>query len=190
MDRPWWVEVIKWGLWLVLMTAVMGWLGRTRKSTIVVGGGDGVMIYPRSMLILGIVGLLMFFGGVVGAYFTGETGALLLLLFFGLWCFQPIAEWARVRHQIEPEGLRYQTVFGRRGVLRWSDVRRVRYSDMGKWFRLDGAQGATVRVSAMLTGLEAFSKALIEEVPREHFSDDAFEIAHRATQGVLPKIWG
>jgi hypothetical protein len=27
----WWISLAQWALWLVVMMAIMGWLGRTRR---------------------------------------------------------------------------------------------------------------------------------------------------------------
>ncbi len=50
--RPLWAIVLQWTLWLVLMTAVMRWLGRTRERQT---DGAGTLAHPRSTLIIGLV---------------------------------------------------------------------------------------------------------------------------------------
>ena len=122
-NGPWWAQVLAWGTWFVLMSLVMGWLARSRQRPRS-GSRQGVLEYPRSVFVLGLVcsGLFLAFA-LLSLLLPGKTGSPLIPLFFFFLGFALlgvplIAEYVRVRHQLEPGGLRYQTLFGKRGFLR------------------------------------------------------------------------
>jgi hypothetical protein len=73
--------------------------------------------------------------------------------------------------------------------LRWAQVTRVRYSQSLKWFRIEAADGAVVRVSAMLTGLPQFAQAVLAEVPEFHIDKSARPVLERTAAGFPPPIW-
>jgi hypothetical protein len=76
------------------------------------------------------------------------------------------------------------------GTLRWGEVTSVRYSQAAKWFRLDGANGEVVRVSAMLMGLPEFARILLQEVAAASIDPAARPILEQTAAGSPPSIWG
>jgi hypothetical protein len=190
--RPLWAVVLQWTLWLVLMTAVMRWLGRTRERE--ANGGAGMLAHPRSTLIIGLVCSAFFLACAVGsALLPGpRRPAFLPYFFLGFAALgvPMILDWRNARHTLVPSGLRYHTMLGRAGELRWRDVRRLRYSPSSKWFRLDLADGRAVRISAMLTGLPGFAQAALAEVDPSAIDPDTRRVLEATAGGELPKIWG
>jgi len=71
------------------------------------------------------------------------------------------------------DGIRYRTPPHGRGRLEWEDVARVSWSAAMKWFAIRTREGQTVRLSALLFGLPALAQALLMNVPRGRFEDDA-----------------
>jgi hypothetical protein len=192
-NGPWWAQILAWGLWFALMSLLMGWLARSRQRPRS-GSQPGVLQHPRSVLVLGLVcsGLFLTFA-LLSLLLPGETGSPLISLFFlgfALLGVPLIAEYVRVRHQLEPGGLRYQTLFGKRGFLPWSDVTCVRYSHTAKWFRIDGGAGEVVRISAMLTSLPEFARAVLEGVPRERIDPKTIPVLESTASGSPPSVWG
>jgi hypothetical protein len=74
-------------------------------------------------------------------------------------------------------------MFGQRGILRWSEVRKVRFASVMKWFVLELHSGTTVRVSAMLIGLPEFARLLLRYVPKEAIDPEAHALLLETTQG-------
>ena len=192
-NGPWWAQVLFWGLWFALMSLVMGWMARSRQRPRS-GGQPGVLEYPRSVFIVGLVCSGFFLAlALFSLLFPGKTGSPLISLFFlgfALLGVPLIAEYVRVRHQLEPDGLRYQSLLGKRGFVRWTDVTRLRYSEVAKWFRIDGGACEVVRISAMLTSLPEFARAALEGVSRERIDPKTVRILESTASGSPPSIWG
>ncbi len=193
MSRPWWVIAIQWIVWFAVMSLFMGWIARSFRRPRA-DGRDDVLEYPRSILVLGILGAAMGLGLAALGLLLGSGGessyVLGISLFFVLMGAWLIVEYARVRFQLEPEGLRYQTMFGKRGILHWEEMQRVRYSEMARWFRIDGARGEVVRVSIMMTSLVEFAQTMLQRVPREHIDPFALEVLESTAAGSPPPVWG
>ena len=155
--RPAWALVLQWTLWLALMTMVMRWVGRTREPPAGTHS-SGTLAHPRSTLIIGLVCTGFFLACAVGSAVlpgpsTPPRWVPFFFLAFAALGLPMILDWRNARHTLVPGGLRYRSMLGRPGDLRWADVRKLKYSVSSKWFRLDLAEGRTVRISAMLVGL-------------------------------------
>jgi PH (Pleckstrin Homology) domain-containing protein len=192
--RPVWAIVLQWTLWLALMTLVMRWVGRTREDP---AGTQarGTLAHPRSTLVIGLVCTAFFLACAVGSVvLPGRTRPPAWLPFFFL-AFAAlgvpmILDWRNARHTLVPGGLRYHTMLGRAGDLRWTEVRKLSYSSSSKWFRLDLADGRVVRISAMLVGLPEFAAAALAEVPAAAIDPGTRTVLAATAAGELPKVWG
>ena len=189
-DRPWWAVALQWAAWAAVMTLVMGWVSRSR--TAVPPGGDGVLEQPRSVLIIGWT-CTVFFAALVGLSqaFPGRNPSFwptVVFLLFVAGGLILVAECHRGRHYLTLEGLRYGKLFGWGGVVRWDQIRRLRYSDSTKWFRLDTSDGRVVRISAMLTGLPDFAAAALDRVAEDAIDPRARERLEAIREGKLPSI--
>ena len=192
--RPAWAIVLQWTLWLALMTVAMRWVGRTRERQ-TAAHAPGTLAHPRSTLVIGLVCTGFFLACAVGsAVLPGPSRPPGWLPFFFL-AFAALGvamllDWRNARHALVPGGLRYSTMLGRSGELRWMDVRKLQYSVSSKWFRLDLADGRTIRISAMLVGLPAFAAAALAEVPPMAIDPDTRKVLEGTARGELPKVWG
>src|SRR5262245_30655461 len=61
MEARGWAIWVQWGLWVFLMTLIMGWLGRTRDRARPAAEA-GHLAHPRSVLIIGVVCTVLFVG--------------------------------------------------------------------------------------------------------------------------------
>lgn len=59
-----------------------------------------------------------------------------------------------------------------------------------KWFRLDGANGEVVRVSAMLMGLSEFARVVLQKVSGSSIDPAARPILEQTAAGSPLSIWG
>lgn len=194
MARPAWVPLLQSALWVVVMTAVMAWVGRSRTRP---GPATDTrkLEQPTSTLILGLIGVV-FFGGITlisntfGRNRTTTIWTTLTFVFFAVASSTMILEYVFGRHWLSERGMAHQGMFGRRREFSWSDVRSVRYSSVMKWFVIRLHSGDAVRVSAMVMGLPELARLLLEQVPRSAIEDETFEILRQTEHGQLPKVWG
>jgi hypothetical protein len=193
-SQPWWADVVQWTFWFLAMTLVMRWIAKSRMRS--AAEGDVVILrHPRTILVVGVLcgggfGVI----AILSALFPGKDGSpLISLVFVGFALLGAVilVEYIRVRHRLEPAGLRYQTFTGKRGLLEWSELACVSYSPSMKWFRLDGSRGEVVRVSASLMGLPAFASAVLKHVPSNKIeSATTREILEQTSNGNPPSLWG
>ncbi|HXK58261.1 MAG TPA: hypothetical protein PLP42_00060 [Acidobacteriota bacterium] len=185
-------SAIKWIIWFALMTLVMRWLARSRSRS-AKPANSKLLYHPTSTLVLGLVGGGFFLALAILSYvFANDTGTLGISLFFAgfaLLGFVFVWEYFRVRHSLEPGGMRYQKLLSNGGKLRWNEVTRVHYSQSAKWFRLVTKTGEVVRVSAMLVGLPEFARAVLDEVPSESIDTTTRDVLRETAAGHPPSLW-
>lgn len=173
------------------MTVIMGWLAKSRQKA---GADTGsVLKHPRSTLIIGLVcGGFFLALAVVSHLFPGKDGSLWISLFFlgfSLLGSVIIVEYVRVRHNLEPQGMRFQPLFRAPGTLLWSDVSSIRYSPSAKWFRIETRRGQVIRVSAMLTGLPAFAQAALQGISPPSMDAATRRVLEETAAGRPPSLW-
>jgi hypothetical protein len=100
-----------------------------------------------------------------------------------------VADYAFARHRVTDDGMQYGGMFGKRGSFRWSEVTRVRYGKVAKWFVVELHSGAKVRVSAMLLGLPEFALAVLANVPRSVIDNASYGVVCETAEGDPPSIW-
>lgn len=192
MDQPWWGSVVQWGAWGVLMALVMGWIGRSRLRARPRSQSDELR-HPPSTLIVGGIGLV-FFGGcaVMSNLFPNRTvtwWTTAIFVGFALLFVLLIADYFLARHTVSEAGLSYGRLMGRRGYLRWSDLRRVTYAPSMKWFRLEGRSGDVARISVMLLGLPVFAQVVLAQAPPAAIAPETRAILEATAAGDPPSVW-
>src|SRR5262245_31938889 len=119
----------------------MGWLARSRFRKRP-DSEAGTLAHPVSTLVMGLV-CVAFFGGIalisntVGKNQTTTIWTTLTFLAFAFMSVSMIADYCFARHRVSEVGLEYGRMFGQRGAFGWSDVKRVRYAPVMKWFAID-----------------------------------------------------
>jgi hypothetical protein len=183
--------VIQWGFFFVATGAVMGWVGRSRlRPTSVTAPGR--LAHPPSTLIVGVVCSGLF--GLLAALSIASSGAGArlagaLFLVLASMSVLVVLDYCNARHSLRPDGLEYGRMLGGGGVLLWSDVHRIHYSQPGKWFRLEARDGRVVRISAMLQGLPEFAREALAHLPATAMDAKTRWILAETEQGRLPPIW-
>jgi hypothetical protein len=177
-EREWWAPLIPAAG--VLVTSLITALAAALRKRAQPAAPPARMQYPPSVRAIGafvLAGLIMLAaafavtaeyrpGGLVVAGVFAAFGALGFLLELGS---------VRVWHVLTADGLEFGRLLGRRGSLRWRDVTRLTYSKGMRWFRIETASGEVVRISAILTGLPEFARAVLEQVPSYAIDDGARE---------------
>ena len=191
-DRGWWMDAVQWGTWFVLMCLVIGWLARSRMGN-QASEASAELRFPRTVLIVGIIAWVFFIAlAFLSLLYPNTTGSLWVsLAFIGFAALGAhwVIEFFYVRHRVEPDGLRYRTLGGGSGFLRWSDIARIRYSAMTKWFRIEGVSGEVVRVSAMLMSLPDLARAILAAVPISRIDPETSDILQETANGSPPSVW-
>jgi hypothetical protein len=193
MDSDFFGPLVQWTMWGVAMTLVMGWVARSRNRARPVDDARR-LAHPPSTLVIGIIGVA-FFGGIAIAsnIWPNETVTVwttCCFIGFALLSLPMVADYFFARHEVSEEGMQYGRMTGRRGSFRWSDVRRVRYGNLMKWFTLELESGATVRVSAMLMGLPEFASLALRHVPSAAIDEETRALLLSTAEGNPPNVWG
>lgn len=187
----WWAGAIKWTIWAIVMTAVMAWLARSRLKPRP-PAESGRLYHPASTLITGFAGFAFFAGVAVisNVYANRTTTGWTTALFVGFAVMSvPIMlDYFLARHAVSDEGLSYGRLLGRRGYLRWSELYRVRYAPVMKWFRLETREGKVARISAMLVGLPEFARVLLRRAPPGTIDEPTLQILRSTAAGHLPPL--
>lgn len=193
MAAPAWSSVLQWALWGVIMSAVMGWLGRSRLRARPVRDAH-ILTHPASTFIVGLVTFALFAAIAIASnvYRNSTTTWWTTAIFvaFAMLAGCMILEYFVVKHELAKDGLWYNGLFRwRRRHLRWSDLRAVRYAPGMKWFRLETHAGDVARVSAMLMGLPEFARLLLEHAPPGVIDTDSRLILEATAGGNPPSMW-
>jgi tetratricopeptide (TPR) repeat protein len=188
-ERAWWEALIPAaGVLLTSLVTVLAAALRKRAQPV---APTARMQYPPSLRAVGpfLLAVLIMLAAafavtaetgpdarvVAGAFTT--FGALGLLLMVGS---------VRVWHVLTADGLEFGRLMGRRGSLKWRDVTRLTYSKGMRWFRIETASGEVARISAMLTQLPEFARAVLELVPSYAIDDGAREALQAYIKGGSP----
>lgn len=193
MMPEWLAPVAQSLFWVVSMTLVMRWLGRSRQRPRPASDGKSVR-HPPGILAVGVISLLFFVGVVVAASIWPDEGVnVWFYSFFAgmiLMSAYIVADYVYARHQITEEGMDFGRPTGGRVAFRWSEVRSIRFSRMWNWFRIELQSGEVVRVSAMMMGLPALARQVLSQVPAVRINRDALKLLENAAKDELPPIWG
>ena len=193
MDISWRTPAVQWLLWGLAMSVVMGWMARSRLRK-TPPGDTPQLAHPPSTLVVGVVGFVFFIGlAVLSNVFANRSTSLWTTLTFialALLALPMVADYFFARHTVSAQGMQFGRMNGRRGEFAWGEVRQVSFSRAMQWFRLELADGRIVHVSAMLAGLPAFARLLLDHVPPEAVTEAARPILQATADGRPPAAWG
>jgi hypothetical protein len=191
MADPFWQTTIQWTIWGIAMSLVMGALARSRNK-VRLPMDENKLVHPRSTLILGVVCSGFFVSAAilsVAFIEKGGWGFAIFFLAFSLLGAPIIVDYYLARHELTGDGLNYGTMFKGRHSLKWADVTSIRYSQGAKWFLVFAPGKPVARISAMLLGLPAFAKEVLNKVPGSRIETQAQQVLRETAQGNLPRIW-
>lgn len=190
-DRPWWATAVQWTLWAVVMTAVMGWLARSRLRT-PSQAARRELAHPVATLIVGLACFLFFAALVVvsNARPNETTTWWTTAIFsgFALLALVTIADYFVAKHRLTGDGIAFRQLTGA-GFIRWSELASVRYAAGMKWFRLQSRSGQVARISVMLQGLPEFARTVLAHAPEEVIEPDTVAVLEATADGCPPSIW-
>jgi hypothetical protein len=174
------------------MTAVMGWLGKSRQRPLPAGDGRQ-LVQPKGVLVIGLVGFVFFAAlAILSNVFTNETTTwwtTAVFVGFALLSASLVSVCFTDRHELSDSELIYTTFFGARKHMRWSTVKTVRYAPVAKWFWLKDESGQVARISAMLMGLPEFARLLLKYVSPQAIDEETRKILQACAEGRLPPLY-
>ena len=174
------------------MAVVMAWVARSRLKTRPYSDSQR-LVHPASTLIIGGVVFLVFAGiAIISNVFPNKTvtwWTTAVFVGFALLSLAMVAAYFLGHHQVSEEGLSYGRLAGRRGYLKWADLRRVRYEPAKKWFRLETQSSDVARISAMLIGLPEFARLLLSHAPPHAIDAETLPILQATADGNPPSVW-
>lgn len=175
-----------------MMAVVMGWLARSRSRPRP-DSKSRTLAHPPSTLIIGVVcgGFFAAIAILSNVYANATTTIYTTATFvaFSLMGLPLIADYFFARHEITGDGMNFGRMTGRRGSFKWADVKRVNFATGMKWFRIETTRGTVVRISAMLRGLPAFARALLENIPEDAIEAHSLEVLRKTAEGKTPSLW-
>src|SRR5215510_14337052 len=167
-NRAWWIVPLQATLWVVVMSIVMGWLGRSRFRPRPASQANR-LVHPPSTLIIGLLCFALFAGfAVVTNVNPNERPpwwTTTVFVGFALLSAPAVSGFFLEEYEVSEEGIAGRSFTGVRKHLRWSDLRAVRYAPLMKWFRLETQSGTVARISVMLIGLPEFARLLLQGAP-------------------------
>jgi hypothetical protein len=188
---------LQWPLLLAVMSLVAIWCNRERPKRR--GEAGEIMRVPLALFAIGIVCSGFFIAlAVLSQLYPGaddqgvpqaaDPWVAVPLLGFAALGLPLIVAYIFERHRLTPHELHYRTLT-RRGVLRWADVTRVRYSRFRHAFRLDATDGRVVRIGGMLRGLPLFARIVNDEVAPHKIDLEAQAVLDAIEAKQLPTQW-
>jgi TPR repeat protein len=191
-NREWWTVLIPAvGLIPGLLAALAA---ANRKRTGAAVEHAGRLQQPPSTLALGVLLLgLALALAILSMFHDNDTAAPIfngVLGLLGVLAMSMIVAYYRAWYELTAAGLDFGRFLGRRGSIKWRDITCITYSRAMRWFRIETASGEVVRISAMLTGLPEFARAVLEQVPSYAIDGTTREALHAFVQGELPGLAG
>jgi hypothetical protein len=184
---------LQWTLWGLLMSAIMAWVARSRGRTRPASDARRLQ-HPPSTLVIAIACFLLFAAiAVVSNLYANATThwwTTAVFVGFALLALPLLGDYFAARHEVSEEGLRYGRLLGVGGYMRWTELKRVHFSDSMKWFRLESKSGEVVRLSVMLMGLTNFAQLLLAHTPAEAIDRYTLPVLRSTAEGNPPSVWG
>jgi heme/copper-type cytochrome/quinol oxidase subunit 4 len=187
----WWAGAIQWTIWAIIMTLVMAWLARSRLKRRPPADSRRLH-HPASTLIVGAVTFVFFAGiAVISNVYANRTTTwwtTVIFVGFAVMSVPIMLDYFLARHDVSDEGLSYGRMLGGRGYIKWSELHRVHYAPVLKWFRLETREGKVARISAMLVGLPEFAQVLLRRAPPGAIDDETAQVLRATAAGDLPPL--
>jgi hypothetical protein len=190
MGEPaWWIGALEKGAVALALVVVMGWLGRSRTTAS--SPEARVLRYPRGIWWIGVVATAIFGGFATLMLFLATNGlrlAAAFIPFIALGAYL-VADYYATSFELMPDGFRFRLLHKGRGVVHWTQIERVEWSEIAKWWVIRTVHGDKIRLSAGLQGLPALATALLENVVAHRYTPKAHELMRETAAGRPPALY-
>lgn len=175
----------------LMMAGVAAWISKARKKS-VVSGGELVMRFPRSAMVLALFCVIVSAGLVALTFVVPRQNApWWAVAGFGIAALASIHflvdTWVG-RYHLTPEGMRYVSVFRGERLFRWDEIKSFSYSTGLHWFVLRNSRGDVARISVMMIGLPAFARLLMERARNVDIDPASIPILKQTASGAPPDM--
>lgn len=168
--RPWWTYVLQWIIWFIFMVLIVGWFGRSRSKSRPAGQSKH-LVYPKSILIVYVISFIFWTAIVIFSnVFRNETTTWLTTTLFAglaLLCLWLTLEVILTHFEVSAEGLLGRKLTGQKVILKWEEIKSIRFELYKGQFRLESNNGLVMRISVGLMGLEVFAQHALKFCPAE-----------------------
>lgn len=118
---------------------------------------------------------------------------ILLLVITALIGFWNIAQCLFLRYELISDGIKYYSVFGKKGIILWSEVINVsvlkKYLQLKhRYFLLKTKDQKQLKVPIIIIGIFGFSDAVIQNVKSEYIESEAFRIIKKIQNDTIPRF--
>lgn len=193
MDSSWISILVSIVFWFGAMAMMTRWMARSRLRPD--ADDDGMQLrHPLPTLVIGMAATLFSAGTFITAFTWADGPAMMAVaalagLSMLAVSLSLVADYYFARHRVDAQGMNYGRMSGQRGAFRWTEVKRVNFSEGMNWYWLTLESGVTVRISGLLTGLPVFAAHVIEHVPANRIDATARDKLDAAAQGRLHRLW-
>jgi hypothetical protein len=174
------------------MTAVMGWLARSRVKKRAQTEARR-LVQPLSTLIVGTVSFCFFAALAIlsNVYSNGTATWWTTTGFVGftLLSVPIIISYFVDNHEVSESGLVFTKFIGARKCMRWAEVKSVHYAPLMKWFRVEANSGEVARISGLLMGLPEFARLALAHVPPNSVQPATLKVLQATADGNPPPVW-
>ena len=149
---------------------------------------------PITSPVIGALSAAFFFWLAAVSFTTGKhpaatLGTTLCFIVLGLMALPMVADYFFARHLLSDDAIDFGRRFGGRGVMRWSEVQRIRFSPTMKWFVLEDRSRRKARISASLNGLPEFARIALARTSPEALDPKTRRLLSEASLGRRPRVW-
>ena len=150
------------------------------------------MRMPMSILLLGVVGVLFWWGmSILSIMYpdSDKQSPLIPLAFLGFSLLGVVLlkQYFIDRIYLDPRTLTSKGLIRYR-TIRWDEISSIGYSQPAQWFRIEAQDRRVTRVSTMLSGLQDFANVVLAKVPPERIDPRGRILLEKSRRGELPVV--
>ena len=130
--------------------------------------------------------------GFATFYYTrGESGSWIGVIIMGigvLLVILAILGYFFIRFELSTKGIKYYGIFGRNGFVYWSEITKISFSEKLMEFKIYPKNNKNIKITSIIEGINEFANAVIENVNKIYFEEEAYQTLKNVQKGKLPKM--
>jgi TPR repeat protein len=187
----WWRRLAPRALLGIAVALFIGWAAR-RRVTRPTGTAAVRLHHPANALIVGLLAFV-FFGSaaIISNVFPNPTTTwwtTTIFVGFAALSLPLLLDYFLTWYDVSADGLDYGRLMGGRDHLKWALVRRITYSRVMNWFRLETDSGRVARVPLRLVGVPEFARIVLRGVSSAAISPGALLVLRSTANETPPTV--